>query len=99
MRISLVSFFQSRSLVWRNIHWPAALDPESAIATLRQIGTDHYVPLIAFEVEGSAGSVSHRLGAPPTAVDRVEQLFGALVRDVARISNRSRDARRSKILR
>ena len=84
MRLSLPQIFRpQRPLVWRNIHWPAALDPEHAVAALRQIGTDHYVPLIAFEVEASAGSVSHRLGVPPAGADRVEQLFGALISDAA----------------
>ncbi len=67
MRLSLPQFFGPMAAGLEDIHWPAALDPERAVAALRQIGTDHYVPLIAFEGEASAGSVSHRLGVPPAA--------------------------------
>jgi Type IV secretion-system coupling protein DNA-binding domain/TraM recognition site of TraD and TraG len=65
--------------VWREIHWPAELAPEVAAATLRQLATDRFVRLIALEVEASGGEISHRIGVPPPATDRVEQLVAALI--------------------
>lgn len=65
--------------VWREIHWPAELDSELAVAVLRQLATDRFVRLIALEVEASAGLVVHRIGVPEQSVNRVEQLVAALV--------------------
>ena len=65
--------------VWREIHWPAELAPEVAVAVLRQLGTDHFVRLIVLEVEARDGEVVHRIGVPAPAAARVEQLFTALV--------------------
>jgi hypothetical protein len=65
--------------VWREIHWPAELKPEAALALLRQLATDRFVRLIALEVEASAGLVVHRIGVPAEAVVRVEQLLATLV--------------------
>ena len=67
------------AFVWREIHWPAELDPEVALAVLRQLATDHFVRFVAFEVEASAGPVVHRIGVPAEAVERVEQLLTTLV--------------------
>ena len=69
----------ARRFVWREIHWPAELAPEVAVAVLRQLGTDHFVRLIALEVEARAGAVIYRIGVPAPAAARVEQLFAALV--------------------
>jgi hypothetical protein len=65
--------------VWREIHWPTELDPEIALAVLRQLATDHFVRFIALEVETSAEHVVHRIGVPAPAVERVEQLLKVLV--------------------
>ena len=65
--------------VWREIHWPAELKPEVALALLRQLATDRFVRFIALEVEASAGLVVHRIGVPVEAVVRVEQLLATLV--------------------
>jgi hypothetical protein len=65
--------------VWREIHWPAELDPEIALAVLRQLATDHFVRFVAFEVEASAELVIHRIGVPAEATERVEQLLTTLV--------------------
>lgn len=69
--------------VWREIHWPADLPPEVAVAVLRQLATDHLLPLVALEVGATSGAVFHQLGVPAPAVARVEQLFTALVSDSA----------------
>jgi hypothetical protein len=91
-RLSFPGILQARrSLVWRTIHWPVELDPERAVAVLRQIGTDQYVPTVAFEVEAAAGTVVHRLGTAPAAADRVEQLFAALISDAAITQSKSRE--------
>lgn len=78
-----VIFKARRQLDWLDIHWPPELDPENAVSLLRQLGTDQYVPLLAFEVEGTGGSLKHRLGVPTFAVERVEQLLRALLHDAA----------------
>lgn len=69
--------------VWREIHWPAELDPEVSLALLRQLATDRLVRLIAFEVEARGELLVHRVGVPEEAVGRVEQLVTALVPDGA----------------
>jgi hypothetical protein len=65
--------------VWQQVHWPAELAPEVAVAVLRQLGTDHFVRLIALEIEARDGVVIHRIGVPAPAAARVQQLFTALV--------------------
>lgn len=65
--------------VWREIHWPAELDSEIALAVLRQLATDQFVRFVALEVEASVELVVHRIGVPAEAVGRVEQLLTALV--------------------
>jgi hypothetical protein len=69
--------------VWRDIHWPPALAPELAVAVLRQLATDGFVRLVAFEVEARDGAIVHRLGVAPANAGRVEQVFSALARDSA----------------
>jgi hypothetical protein len=69
--------------VWREIHWTAELAPELAAAVLRQLGTDHFVRVIALEVEARDGVVLHRVGVAASAAPRVEQLFTALVSNSA----------------
>ncbi len=68
---------------WREVHWPAELDPARAVALLRQIGTDHFVSLVALEVEATEDTITYRVGAPASAVARVEQLVAALISDAA----------------
>jgi Type IV secretory system Conjugative DNA transfer/TraM recognition site of TraD and TraG len=72
-------FGRRAEFVWREVHWPAELAPEVAVAVLRQLGTDNFVRLIVFEVEARDGIVVHRVGAPAASAERVEQLFTALV--------------------
>ena len=81
MRLDLASLLlpPRADFVWREIHWPAELDPEIALAVLRQLATDHFVRFVALEVEANAEHVIHRIGVPAQAVDRVEQLLKALV--------------------
>ena len=80
MPLDFDSIFRRRAdFVWREIHWPAELAPEVAVAVLRQLGTDHFVRLIALEVEARDGAVLHRIGVPAPAAARVEQLITALV--------------------
>lgn len=69
--------------VWREIHWPAELAPEIAVALLRQLGTDQFVRLIVLELEARVGTIVYRIGVSAPAVSRVEQLFAALVPDSA----------------
>jgi hypothetical protein len=69
--------------VWREMHWPDELPTDVAVAMLRQLGTDQFVRLIAFEVEAREGEVVHRIGVAPTAAGRVTQLVGALVSNSA----------------
>jgi len=80
---SLSIFRPNLPLSWRRVHWPTDLPPTQAVALLRQLGTDHYVRLLALEVEGSNGAVTHRLAVPAVAVARVERVFGALLPDAA----------------
>lgn len=77
MRLDL--FRQRLELSWRQVHWPPELAPDVAVALLRQLGTDHFVPVIALEVEAREGAVVHRIGVPVAAVSRVEQLLTALL--------------------
>jgi Type IV secretion-system coupling protein DNA-binding domain/TraM recognition site of TraD and TraG len=70
-------------LEWRDIHWPAELAPDVAVATLRQLGTDQFIRVIALEIETHASQLSFRIGVPAGAAGRVEQLFRALVTDGA----------------
>ena len=80
MPLDLDSIFGRRAdFVWREVHWPAELAPQLAVAVLRQLGTDHFVRLIALEVEARDGVVLHRIGVPAPAAARVEQLFTTLV--------------------
>ena len=80
MPLDLDSIFGRRAdFVWREVHWPAELPPQLAVAVLRQLGTNHFVPLIALEVEARDGVVLHRIGVPAPAAARVEQLFTTLV--------------------
>ncbi len=65
--------------VWRDVHWPAALAPDAALAFLRQLATDYAVQQICFEVEATPGGLSYRVGVRPQALERVEQLLDALV--------------------
>lgn len=83
MPFSLKVFRPRPELVWRTIHWPTALEPERAVAVLRQVGTDHFVRLVALEVEATSGALVHRIGMAAAAVGRVEQLVAALVCDAA----------------
>jgi Helicase HerA, central domain len=78
------SLFAPRTVfVWHEIHWPAELEPASALAVLRQLATDRFIRVIAFEVEASGGRVVHRVGGPEHVLERVEQLLAALVPDSA----------------
>src|SRR4051812_30681605 len=77
--------------IWREIHWPAALAPEFALAVLRQLATDHFVGGIALEVEATAGLVAYGVGVPAESVSRVEQLLAALVPDSAITIARARE--------
>lgn len=81
MRLDLASLLlpPRAEFVWREIHWPAELDPEIALAVLRQLATDHFVRFVALEVEASAEHIIHRIGVPAQAVDRVERLLEVLV--------------------
>lgn len=80
MPLELGSLFgRDTDLVWREIHWPPELAPELAASALRQLGTDHFVRLIALEVEARDGVIVHRIGVPAPAATRVEQLFTTLV--------------------
>lgn len=78
-----VFFGRREDFVWREIHWPAELAPDVAVAVLRQLGTDHLVRLIALEVEARDGAVVHRIGVPAPAAPRVDQLVTALVSNSA----------------
>jgi hypothetical protein len=79
------------SFVWREIHWPAALPSELALATLRQLATDHFVRWIALEVEAWTGQVVYRIGIPAESVSRVDQLLAALIPDCAITIARARE--------
>jgi hypothetical protein len=80
MPLSFASLLRSPGIfAWREIHWPSELVPEIAVALLRQLGTDDFVPLLGFEVEANGDAVAFRVGMPPPTVKRVEQLFKALV--------------------
>jgi hypothetical protein len=70
-------------LVWRELHFPLELTPDAAVALLRQLATDHFVHVAAFEAEGVGGRISYRLGVPAPATARVDQLIRALVPDTA----------------
>jgi Type IV secretion-system coupling protein DNA-binding domain len=70
-------------LVWRELHFPPELTPNVAVALLRQLGTDHFVRVVALEVEGCGGHIAYRVGVPAPATARVEQLVKALVPDTA----------------
>lgn len=70
-------------LVWRDIHWPHELAPDLAVALLRQVATDAAIRLIVFEVEARHDMVSHRVGAPQAAVDRISHLLPALIAGTA----------------
>lgn len=83
MRLSLPRFVAPPGLAWRRVHWPTTLPPEQAVGLLRQLGTDHFVPLLVIETEGSATGVFHRIGARPQSVDRIGQLFEALISNAA----------------
>lgn len=84
MRLDLDTLLKRRpDFVWRQIHWPAELVPELAIALLRQLGTDHFVRLLGLETEGRGGEVLFRVAVPAPATARVEQLVTALVPDAA----------------
>lgn len=72
-------FKRQPDLVWRQVHWPAEVEPQAALALLRQLGTDQFVRLIALELVCQNGSIAYRIGVPPPAATRVEQLLGALV--------------------
>jgi hypothetical protein len=72
-----------REFVWREIHWPPDLPTESAVSVLRQLGTDRFVSVVAFELEASGEGIVHRVGTVVHAVNRVEQLLAALVPQTA----------------
>ncbi|HZQ64973.1 MAG TPA: type IV secretory system conjugative DNA transfer family protein [Gaiellaceae bacterium] len=75
--------FRPAELVWRELHFPSELASDIGVALLRQLGTDHFVRHVAFEVEGHGGHVCCRVGLPAPATARVEQLVKALVPDTA----------------
>jgi hypothetical protein len=78
--LDLDTLFRRRAdFAWCEIHWPAELSPEVAVAVLRQLATDHFVRLVALEVEAGDGVVIHRIAVPAPAAARVEQLVTALV--------------------
>lgn len=80
MRPELPAIFKPRSeLVWREIHWPAELPPDRAVALLRQLATDQFVSLFVLEIEARGGLASYRLGVPAPAVARVADLISAVV--------------------
>lgn len=83
MRLSLPRFSAPLGLAWRRVHWPNTLEPEQAVGLLRQLGTNHFMPLLVMETEGSAAGVVHRVGVRPQSVSCVEQLFAALIPDAA----------------
>jgi hypothetical protein len=68
-----------RDFTWREIHWPSELPTEAATGLLRQLATDHFVRVVALEIEARDGQMTYRLGVAEEAVRRVEQLFTALV--------------------
>jgi hypothetical protein len=68
---------------WREIHWPAELEPEVALGLLRQLATDHFVRFLALELDADPERVVHRIGVPAVAVERVAQLLAVLVPDSA----------------
>jgi len=75
--------FRPAELLWRELHFPPEMPPDVAAALLRQLGTDHFVRLVALEVEGYGHHIGYRIGVPAPATARVEQLVRALVPDAA----------------
>ncbi|HEX6700895.1 MAG TPA: type IV secretory system conjugative DNA transfer family protein [Gaiellaceae bacterium] len=76
----LVSCFRPQPpFVWREVHWPAELPLETAVAFLRQLATDRFVPSVAFELQANAGRVVYRIGVHAEAAHRVEHLLPALL--------------------
>ena len=93
MPLDVLSLLAPRrpNLVWRDLHWPAEFPAEHAVAILRQLATDHYVKVIVFEVEATAGQVLHRLGVGAESLQRVEQLFAALLPNSATTTGAKRE--------
>jgi hypothetical protein len=59
--LDLGSFLQPREgLMWREIHWPAELPPEIAVALLRQLKADHVVRAVAVETEARGARSRNR---------------------------------------
>ena len=83
MRLSLAGLFSSPTLVWRQLHWPTALDAQEAIGLLRQLSTDRYVPLMVLEADATKTGIVHRFGVRASSIDRVQELFQALLSDSA----------------
>jgi hypothetical protein len=76
-------FFNEPTFVWRQIHWPATVEPELGLALLRQIATDAFVRCVVLEVESDGGGLIYRIGVPTEAVPRSGALFAALLPDGA----------------
>src|SRR5689334_1501831 len=68
---------------WRDLHWPTSLDATTSAAFLRQIAGDHFVPTVVLEAKAADGLVAYRMGVPPAATRRVEQIFTSIIRKSA----------------
>jgi hypothetical protein len=62
-------------LVWRQLHWARPVEPERALAVLRQWAADGRSPRVVLEAVAEAGAVSYRLGTPGPALPAVRAVL------------------------
>ncbi len=68
----------SPELTWYRLHWRRPLDPEAAVAVLRQWAADQRSPLLVLEARADAAGISYLLGTPSRSSITALTLLGSL---------------------
>jgi len=59
-------------IVWRQLHWSRPIEPERAVAVLRQWAADQRSPLVALEAVADRGAIGYRLATVRPALPTVQ---------------------------
>ena len=82
----------SPNWVWRQIWWPQAFAPESALELLDRISADRELGTVAFEARAHRGLINYYVGVHPHHIQSFADLVTSLVPGV-RITELRSDAR------
>lgn len=65
-------------LHWCQIHWPSPLPEAQALEVLRRFAAEPHPQPFVLETRATAGSITHRVGAPASMLSSLTHLLGAL---------------------